>query len=99
MRMPISPDKTDPPLVVDTDRMLAMSVLRQRLEPVAGRHSKIIERPRIVNETALSERHGLNIRRKLSAQPTFPDRCCLGIAKARDHDRAITQNVMRYKAM
>jgi hypothetical protein len=34
--------------------MLATSVLRQRLEPVARRHSKIIERPGIVDKTKLS---------------------------------------------
>ena len=85
VRMSISPDKTDPPLVVDTNRMLAMSVLRQRLEAVAGRHSKVIERPRIVDETKLSERHGLDVRRKLSAAPSFPNCCGLGVTNARNH--------------
>jgi hypothetical protein len=48
MGMSLSPDETNPPLIIDANRMLATSVLRQRLEPVARRHSKIIERPGIV---------------------------------------------------
>jgi len=57
--------------------MLSASIFRQRFEPIAGRHSKIVERPRVVDKTELSQRHRLDIRRKPSAASTFPDRCCL----------------------
>jgi hypothetical protein len=54
MRMSISPGKTNPPLIIDAKRMLALPVLRQRLEPIAGRHSKIIECPRVIDKSELS---------------------------------------------
>src|SRR5262245_13197967 len=98
VRMSSSPDEANPPLVIDADRMLSASVFAQRFEPVARRHTKVIECPRIVDQTKLSQRHCLDIGRKLAAAPPFPNRRSLRIAKAGYHPgRTITQNVMRYK--
>jgi hypothetical protein len=61
--MSISPNEANPPLIVDADRMLPAPILRQCLKPIAGRHPEIIECPGIVDETQLSQRDGLDIRR------------------------------------
>ena len=41
--IPVNEAKADPPLIVYRDRILALSISRKRMEPVAGWHSKIIE--------------------------------------------------------
>ncbi len=39
----VGPFKTDPPLVVDPNAVLALSVSPQRLQPVAGQRAKVLE--------------------------------------------------------
>jgi hypothetical protein len=44
----VIPDKADAPLVVDPDRMLAVAIRPQSLQPVAGRHAKIAQDTRLI---------------------------------------------------
>jgi len=83
--MAFSPDETDSPLIVDADRMLPVPFASQYFEPVARRHTQIIDTPGVIEQTQFLQSHALNIRRKSAAAPAFPDCRSFGIAKAQDH--------------
>jgi len=83
--MTFSPYETNSPLVVDADGMLSVPLAPQRFKPVTRRHPKIVEALCIINETELPQSDGLNVRRKPSAAPTFPDRGCFSVPKSGDH--------------
>jgi len=38
----VAPDETDPPLVVDPDRMLSAPVASKRFQAVAGRDAQVV---------------------------------------------------------
>jgi len=86
--MPVSPNKTNPPLIVDADRMLPAPVLAQSLKPVSRRYPKITQRPGIVDKTPLAQGGGLDIRRQTSTAPAIPNRLGCSIAEA-DHHRPL----------
>jgi hypothetical protein len=45
----ISPTEADPPLLVNSDRVLIGSISNERLESVARRRTQIVEPPRSVD--------------------------------------------------
>ena len=49
----LSPPKTDPPLLVDSDAVLSQAASAQRLEVVAGRNPKILKRLRAIQHEKL----------------------------------------------
>src|SRR5205085_10255356 len=53
--MAISPDETDPPLVVDADRMLPAAIAFQRFETIGGRNAKIGKALRRIEQTQLAQ--------------------------------------------
>src|SRR5215813_6356896 len=54
-----SPYEADPPLIVDPDAVLTLSISPQGLEPVSGRHPEVRERSCPVEEQELSSRRAL----------------------------------------
>jgi hypothetical protein len=77
----ISPDKTYAPLIVYTDRELPAPPSLQRFKSVRRRHSEIGGRASLIEHSKLSQRHRLNIRRKLAASLTGPYPLNLSIGK------------------
>jgi hypothetical protein len=65
--MAISPDETDPPLVVDADRMLPAAIALQRLETIGGRNAKIGKALRRIEQTQLAQGDSLNVSGKVPA--------------------------------
>ena len=51
-----APDKTNAPLIVDADRMLAKAIRLQRFEPIARRRPQIGQSPSVVEKTQLPQR-------------------------------------------
>jgi hypothetical protein len=47
-RSRVRPSEYDPPLVVDSDRMLASQVTLKRLQPISWRHRQIVQNDGIV---------------------------------------------------
>lgn len=43
VRVPIFPLKTDPPLVIDADRMLSLAIVLERFQMVTGWRKKVFE--------------------------------------------------------
>jgi hypothetical protein len=50
-RSAISPDKADPPLIVDADTVLTRPVTAQRLQPVSWNCRHILQLPGVVEQT------------------------------------------------
>jgi len=55
------PDETDAVLVVDPDRVLPGPVAFQCLQPVAGRHAKVVQHMRRVQHRQFALRHPFEI--------------------------------------
>jgi len=84
--MVILPDEADPPLVIDADGVLSLSAALESFELVARRYTKVIEPPGVIQKTQLPQRRSLNIGWKPSAAAARPNRCCLSVTKADDHE-------------
>src|SRR6476661_9384516 len=96
--MAFLPDKANSPLIIDPDRVLPPPIASESLKPVRGWHAQIIEPSGIVEKTQFAKCASLNVRRQPATGVARPDGCGLTVAKADDHERFITQNVMSYKS-
>jgi hypothetical protein len=85
LRSSLIPDKADPPLIIDPNRMLSPTVHSECFEPIARGHSKIAEYPGLIQKTKLSKRDVLDISRQFSAPTAGPDQFCFGIGEALNH--------------
>jgi hypothetical protein len=47
-RSSLIPYKADPPLIIDPDRMLSLTIRSKGFEAIPGRHPKITEHPRLI---------------------------------------------------
>jgi hypothetical protein len=81
------PDETDPPLIVDPDRVLTLPIRFQGFESIARGNAKIAEYPSLVQKTKFSECDILNIGRQSSASLAGPDQFCFRIGEALNHSR------------
>jgi len=83
-RRSLRPSETNPPLVVDADRVLPGSVALERLESIAGQSSKIGQRRRgletVEPNFGLSRETGKLAHRLARSEPR-----CEPVAKAYDH--------------
>ena len=68
------PLKADTPLIVDPYAVLPGARSFQRLKPVAGRNTQVLQYARLIDETQLAQRHRLNFGRQLPALPASPYR-------------------------
>src|SRR5579883_3398658 len=87
------PDEANPPLIVDSNTVLAGSISFQGLEAISRWHPKVVHIKRRVEQAQLAQRHVLDIRRQPPAPLAIPDARRLCISEAQDH-LAITYNVM-----
>ena len=56
------PDKTDPPLVIDTDTVLTGTLPAKRFEAVGRRHTDVIQVSGVIEHTKFASSHVLNCR-------------------------------------
>ena len=85
-RSSLIPYKADPPLIIDPNRMLSLTVGSKCFEPVARWHPKIAEHPGLIQETKLSQRDVLDVCRQSSASAAGPDQFRFGIGEALNHE-------------
>jgi hypothetical protein len=97
MHMAVNPLETDPPLVVDPNAVPAHSLPRKLLEPITGRHPKVVEGLCGVEDYQFPQRGSLQVSRKSPYPLPFEDPSRLGIPKALDHRRRITLLVNNVK--
>src|ERR1700733_7447841 len=80
------PAKDEPPLLVDTDRMQALQIAPQLFEMIAGRHSQIPIRCRVVDHLNLAEQTGHQIGGNLLRSDILDKEIVQPVlAKAHDH--------------
>jgi hypothetical protein len=56
----IAPDETNPPLIVDSDRVLSLAVALKRFEPIARRLTQIVQCAAAIEQQQLSTGLPLN---------------------------------------
>ena len=65
-RVTIAPDKTDPPLVIDANTVLARTIARQTFQAIARRNAQIVQSGRAVKHSQLASGDSLNLSRQPS---------------------------------
>ena len=83
----LAPDETDPPLLIDADRVPAFPIPLECFQPICRRHAQVFESPRIVEKTQLSKGDILNVRRQLAVSVARPDSRGLVVMEADDRER------------
>jgi len=85
--VPIAPYEADPPLVIDTNTVLAFAAAFQGFQSVRGGEAEIIQAESSINGVELHKRTLLNATRKFPSELTPEDFFRLGITKRPDHAR------------
>lgn len=80
------PAEADPPLVVDTDRVLVFAVSFEDFEPVAGRDGEVIEFGDGVELGEFSQGHTLDIWRKTAGFPLVEEGSRVFTGEGSDHN-------------
>lgn len=83
--LPVVPDETDAPLVVDPDAVLALAASLQRLQPVGRRNAQVVEPLGVVQHPQFAPRDVLNGRRQLSGPLALPDGFGFLVGEIEDH--------------
>jgi hypothetical protein len=96
VRMAISPNKTDPPLLIDADRMLSLPIAAQRLQLIARRRSKNPQVRCSVQLQQFSQRNPLK-RTKALAMLIVKKRLSVLGAEALDHPQSVTRIALYVK--
>jgi hypothetical protein len=81
----VVPNKTNTPLVIDSNAVLPRSVGFQKFEPIARRYFQIVQHDSLIEQTQLSQCNGLYIRWKLPASHTVPDKFSFPAIETSDH--------------
>ena len=81
------PAKTDPPLVVDPNAVLPGAIAFELLQPVAGRHSKVIECFRGIQSDEFPEHRPSEIGRKAPYGLAAKEPLGIALGKAGNHPR------------
>ena len=85
------PAKTNAPLVVNPNTMLALPVMLQGFEPVVRRNRQIPQNARIVEHSELAQGRRLDVDRQSAADFAQPDSLGLGAPEAPDHPIFLSQ--------
>src|SRR5438105_4659179 len=94
-RRSIWPLKTDAPLIVDADAVLAFPITLQRFEPVAGQRRQIMQDVGGFKAIELEPSRPLDARERFHALAGREISCSL-IAIADDHRHRLCHTIMRY---
>jgi hypothetical protein len=85
VRTTITPAKADPPLLIDADAVLSLSVARQAFQSIAGRSFEVMEVASIMNLHQLAVRRLQSIVRKAFSESTLPRRLRRSVPERLDH--------------
>ena len=93
----VTPPKTDPPLIVDTDAVLPDAIPGEFLQSVAWRNPEVGELFRGVHEQEFPERRSLQSHRPAPGSFAAEYSFRVAVGKAPDQSRSITQYVIIVK--
>jgi hypothetical protein len=83
--MPISPQKTNSPLIIDTDTMFSFAITLQRLKPIRGWKPKILQPNGRIDCIKPHERSLLNLSRKPLHELAIEDSLSIRVSKRLNH--------------
>jgi hypothetical protein len=92
-----APGEADPPLVVDTDAVLAGAAATELLQPVAGRYAQVVDALGGVDESKLVVREPAEFRTQSLDVAAPPDRLGVLIPERADHSPIVTVSVINVK--
>jgi hypothetical protein len=79
------PHEANPPLIVDSNTMLAGSVGPKGFQTISRRNAQVAQIDGPVEQAQFAQGDILNIRRQTPASLAVPDADCLSVSKAQDH--------------
>jgi hypothetical protein len=85
--MPISPQETNSPLVVDTDTLFSLAITLQRLKPVRWWKPKILQPNGCVNRIEPHKRSPLNLSRKPLRKFAIKNPLSIRVSEGLNHTR------------
>jgi hypothetical protein len=91
------PTKADPPLIVDPDAVLTLSVFEQLFESIAGWYPEVFHRVCRIENQEFSKRDALDTVRELPRSGPAKDLLRLRISEAPNHDSILTPHVINVK--
>ena len=83
--MPILPQETNSPLVIDTDTMFSFAITLQRLKPIRGGKPKILQLNSCVDCIELHKCPLLDLPRELPHELAFENSFGVGVAEGFNH--------------
>jgi hypothetical protein len=81
LRMALSPEKANSPLVVDASAVLSLSIPLERFKPIRSRQSKIFQSDSCINRVELHKCPPLNLARESFHKLTLKDSLGIGITE------------------
>jgi hypothetical protein len=79
------PFETDPPLIIDPNAVLPLTISMQPLQLVSGRTAKVIERFCRIQQQKSSQGHTMYSAGNLPREPSMEDLLAFPATKALDH--------------
>jgi hypothetical protein len=95
--MPFTPPERDPPLLVDPDAVLALSITLQSLELIRTWNRKVLQLSSRVQLLQLHQRPLLNVARNPLGVLATPNPLSLLASEGFDHRKILTQSVSNVK--
>ncbi len=83
--MPISPQKTNSPLVIDTNTVLSLAITLQSLKPIRGWKPKILQPNSRVDRIEPHERSLLDLSRKPLHELAIEDSLSIRVSEGLNH--------------
>jgi hypothetical protein len=93
VRVPVLPAKTDPPLIVDSNAVLAGPTAAKFLQAIARWHAKLVESLSSIDDPELAQHEVMQFRREAAHTLTPEQPLSIAIGEAVDHGSIITRGV------
>jgi hypothetical protein len=82
---PVVPDKTETPLVVNSNTPLPVAVAGEFFQPILGGNTEIVNPTSVVQHTQFAPGHSLNLGRKTAGKFSFPNFLGFVVLERSDH--------------
>ena len=89
--IPITPDETNSPLVIDADAVLPSPVAVQGFQPVSRWHAQVLQRPSTVQVFELAPGCVLQVGRQPPRMLTPKNPPCLRTGETNDHEAILSR--------
>jgi hypothetical protein len=91
--IPILESEADAPLIVDCDRILAVSIPGELVQSVSGRHPQLADATREIDVLNLSPCPPQDLRRQSARPPRREELLSVSVCERPDHEHSVTRHV------